>query len=376
MAVEIRKVAPVKSELRKFVEFGIDFYKGNPCFVPPLVSDDVNTLLPSANPAFDFCEAQSFMAWRDGQPVGRITGIINNNVNDRTGTKTLRFGFVEFIDDAEVCDALMDAVEQWGRERGMTEIVGPMGFTDMDHEGMLTYGFDEIGTMATIYNYPYYPVHMERRGMVKDAGWVEYRIEIPTEVPEKIARIADIVKRRYKLSVAEPSSKKELKERYGQALFNLINEAYDKLYGYSPLTPRQIDHYINQYLGILRLNDVCVIVDENDTVVGIGISIPSFSKALQKSRGRIFPFGWWPLLKALKGRNDVVDLLLVAIAPEYQSRGVNALLFSCLIPRYNANGYRHAESNPELEDNSSVQNQWQYFERRQHRRRQVYKKSL
>ncbi len=270
----------------------------------------------------------------------------------------------------------MDAVEQWGRERGMTEIVGPMGFTDMDHEGMLTYGFDEIGTMATIYNYPYYPVHMERRGMVKDAGWVEYRIEIPTEVPEKIARIADIVKRRYKLSVAEPSSKKELKERYGQALFNLINEAYDKLYGYSPLTPRQIDHYINQYLGILRLNDVCVIVDENDTVVGIGISIPSFSKALQKSRGRIFPFGWWPLLKALKGRNDVVDLLLVAIAPEYQSRGVNALLFSCLIPRYNANGYRHAESNPELEDNSSVQNQWQYFERRQHRRRQVYKKSL
>ncbi len=195
-------------------------------------------------------------------------------------------------------------------------------------------------------------------------------------MPEKIARIADIVKRRYKLSVAEPSSKKELKERYGQALFNLINEAYDKLYGYSPLTPRQIDHYINQYLGILRLNDVCVIVDENDTVVGIGISIPSFSKALQKSRGRIFPFGWWPLLKALKGRNDVVDLLLVAIAPEYQSRGVNALLFSCLIPRYNANGYRHAESNPELEDNSSVQNQWQYFERRQHRRRQVYKKSL
>ncbi len=376
MAVEIRKVAPVKSELRKFVEFGIDFYKGNPCFVPPLVSDDVNTLLPSANPAFDFCEAQSFMAWRDGQPVGRITGIINNNVNDRTGTKTLRFGFVEFIDDAEVCDALMDAVEQWGRERGMTEIVGPMGFTDMDHEGMLTYGFDEIGTMATIYNYPYYPVHMERRGMVKDAGWVEYRIEIPTEVPEKIARIADIVKRRYKLSVAEPSSKKELKERYGQALFNLINEAYDKLYGYSPLTPRQIDHYINQYLCILRLNDVCVIVDENDTVVGIGISMPSCSKALQKSRGRIFPFGWWPLLKALKGRNDVVDLLLVAIAPEYQSRGVNALLFSCLIPRYNANGYRHAESNPELEDNSSVQNQWQYFERRQHRRRQVYKKSL
>lgn len=376
MAVEIRKVNPVKGELRRFVEFGIDFYKDNPYYVPPLVMDDLNTLLPEKNPAFDFCEAQSFMAFRDGVPVGRITGIINRIVNERSGKKTLRFGFIEFIDDEEVPDALMDAVENWGRERGMTEIIGPMGFTDLDHEGMLTYGFDEIGTMATIYNYPYYPAHMERRGMVKDAGWVEYRMTVPDAVPEKIVRIADLVKRRFKLDVLKYTSRQQIKDDYGHAIFDLVNEAYDKLYGYSPLTQRQIDHYIDQYLNILRLEDVCLVVDEEKKLVGVGISIPSFSKALQKSRGRFLPLGWWYLLRALHGKNDTVDLLLVAIKPEYQSRGVNALLFAELIPRYIKNGYKFAESNPELEENSNVQNQWQYFERRQHRRRQVYKKNL
>ena len=376
MSVEIREVRPVKSEITRFVEFGIDFYKDNKYFVPPLVMDDVNTLLPSANPAFDFCEAQSFMAYRDGKPVGRITGIINRLVNERTGVPTLRFGFIEFVDDNEVVDALMDAVEQWGRQRGMKRIVGPMGFTDMDHEGMLTFGFDEIGTMATIYNYPYYPGHMERRGMVKEAGWVEYRITVPSEAPERISRIADLVTRRYKLRVATFKSRKQLAERYGHELFRVINEAYDDLYGYSPLTDRQIDHYIDQYLKILKLNDICVIVDNEDNLVGVGISIPSFSKALQAGRGRLFPFGWYHLLKAYLGKNDVVDLLLVAIKPEYQSKGVNALLFSNLIPAYNKSGYKYAESNPELEDNSNVQNQWQYFERRQHRRRQAYAKDL
>lgn len=376
MAVEIIPIKPTKKELKKFVKFGVEHYKGNSYFVPPLWEDDINTLLPEKNPAFDFCEAQSFMAYRDGKPVGRITGIINRVVNERTGDPTVRFGFIEFIDDAEVVDALMDAVEQWGRERGMKRIVGPMGFTDMDHEGMLTYGFEEIGTMATIYNYPYYPAHMERRGMTPDTKWVEYRIEVPKEVPERILKIADLVKRRFKLSVPELKSRKQLKERYGIPLFRLINEAYDKLYGYSPLTERQMKHYIDQYLGILNLNDICVIVDENDELVGVGISVANFSKALQKCGGRMFPFGWWHLLKAMKGKNDTVDLLLVAIKAEYQGKGVNALLFSHLIPAYNRSGYKFAESNPELEENSNVQNQWQYFNNRQHRRRQVYTKSI
>lgn len=376
MSVEIRPVAPNHKELKRFVKFGIDLYKGNDCYVPPLIFDEINTLMPDKNPAFEFCDAQSFMAYRDGKPVGRITGIINRVVNERISRGQVRFGFIDFIDDPEVSAALLDAVETWGRNRGMTEIVGPMGFTDMDHEAMLIEGFDELGTMATIYNYPYYPVHMERLGYVKDADWVEYRMTVPDRVPDKYLRIAEIVKKKYNLRVKKYTSRKKIKDEYGVALFKLINEAYDGLYGYSPLTDRQIEYYIDQYLGMLRLDCVSVIVDADDRLVGVGISIPSLSRALQKSGGRIFPFGWAYLLKAINGHNDVVDLMLVAISPEYQGKGVNALLFSDLLPVYIRNGYKYAESNLELEDNDSVQLQWQYFERRQHRRRRVFRKSL
>lgn len=376
MAIEIRKINPTQSELRKYVKFGIDLYKGNSYFVPPLIFDEIDTLRPDKNPAFEFCQAQSFMAYRDGKPVGRITGIINNKVNEKTGEKSLRFGFTDFIDDKEVVDALFNEVETWGRQQGMTSIVGPMGFSDMDHEGMLIDGFEELGTMATIYNYPYYPQHMERMGFVKDAEWVEYRIAIPSEVPDKYQRIADIVKKKYNLRVKKYTNRKKLKDEYGQALFELINEAYDDLYGYSPLTPKQIDHYIDMYLGILRLDCVCVVVDREDRLVGVGISLPSLSKALQRGKGRLLPLGWWHLLQALKWKNDVVDLMLIAIKPEYQSKGVNALLFSDLIPTYVKNGYKWAESNLELEDNASVQLQWQYFDRRLHRRRRAFRKPL
>lgn len=376
MAIEIRKINPTQPELRKYVKFGIDLYKGNPYFVPPLIFDEIETLRPDKNPAFEFCQAQSFMAFRDGKPVGRITGIINNKVNEKTGEKSLRFGFTDFIDDKDVVDALFNEIEKWGRQQGMTSIVGPMGFSDMDHEGMLIDGFEELGTMATIYNFPYYPQHMERMGFVKDAEWVEYRITIPDCVPEKYLRIADIVQKKYNLRVKKYTNRKKLKDEYGLALFELINEAYDGLYGYSPLTPKQINHYIDMYLGILRLDCVCVIVDSEDKLIGVGISIPSFSKALQKSKGRLLPFGWWHILKALKGKNDIVDLMLIAIKPEYQSKGVNALLFSDLLPTYIKNGYKWAESNLELEDNASVQLQWQYFDRRLHRRRRAFRKPL
>lgn len=376
MAVEIREVEPVKKELKKFVKFGIDHYKGNEYFVPPLIMDDVNTLRPDKNPAFEFCEAQSFMAYRDNIPVGRITAIINHQVNKRSGKNVLRFGFVEFIDDAEVADALFAAAQKWGKERGMTEIVGPMGFSDLDHEGMLIEGFDRLGTMATIYNFPYYPEHMERMGFQKDVDWVEYLIKVPDKIPEKHQRIADIVQRKYGLKILRFTSRKKIKDEYGTALFDLINEAYNDLYGYSPLTPRQINHYIDLYLGILRLDDISVIVDSDDKLVAVGISMASFSRALQKSRGRIFPTGWWHLLKPLRGKVDTVDLLLIAVKPEYQSKGVNALLFADLIPRYIKSGYRQAESNVELEGNENVQKQWEYFEREQHKRRRAYKKSI
>lgn len=376
MSIEIRAIAPVKKELTKYVKFGIEHYKGNDCYVPPLVMDDVNTLRPDKNPAFEFCEAQSFMAYRDNKAVGCITAIINKQVNEKSGENTLRFGFLEFIDDKEVVDALFSAAISWGKERGMTKMVGPMGFSDLDKEGMLIEGFDRMGTMATIYNYPYYPKHMERMGFEKDVDWVEYLIKIPDGVPEKHQRIAEIVKRKYNLKSVKFKSRKKIKDDYGQALFELINETYSDLYGYSPLTPRQINHYIDLYLGILRLDDISVIVDAEDKLVAVGISMASFSNALRKSRGKMFPFGWWHLLKPLRGKVDTVDLLLIAVKPEYQSKGVVALIFSDLIPNYIKTGYRQAESNVELEGNESVQKQWEYFEREQHKRRRAYKKEI
>lgn len=376
MSVEIKTVEHSSKGLKPFVKFGIDLYKGNGCYVPPLVLDEIETLTPSANPAFEFCRAQAFMAFRDGKPVGRIVAIINEVVNSRTARNECRFGFVDFIDDKEVVDALFGAAEKWARENGMTEMVGPLGFSDMDHEGMLVDGFDEMGTMATIYNYPYYPQHMVRMGYEKDADWIEFRVEVPGELPEKHRRVADMVSRRYGLRVKKFTSRKKLKDEYGVKLFELINDAYDNLYGYSPLTRRQIDYYIDKYLGILRLECVSVVVDSNDNLVAVGISIPSMSKALRKSGGKLFPFGWYHLLKGIKGKNDVVDLMLIAVAKEYMGKGVNALIFADLVPEYVKLGYRFAESNIELETNDNVQLQWQYFNYRQHRRRRSFRKRI
>ena len=375
MAIEIRKI-DTKCGLKKFVKWGIDLYKGNECFVPPLVMDDVNTLDPHNNPAFDFCESIYFMAYDDGKPVGRIAGIINNVVNEKTGKKTLRFGWVDFIDDTRVSEALFRAVEVWGRSKGMEEIVGPLGFSDMDPEGMLVEGFDQEGTMATIYNYPYYPKHLEAMGFEKEADWIEFRMTIPDGIPERYQRISDIIKRKYELSTPKYTSAKKLVKDYGQEIFQLINEAYSELYGYSPLTPRQINRYISMYIPVLRLDNISLIVDKDKKLIGVGIAMPSMSKALIKCRGRMFPFGWIHLLKALRGQNDVVDLLLVAVKPEYQSKGVNSLLFTDLIPCFIKNGYKFAESNPELELNQKVQSQWGYFETRQHKRRRAYRKPL
>ncbi len=374
--IVVKPITTSSRDLKRYVKFGIDMYQGNDCYVPPLILDEMHTLSPSHNPAFDFCEAQSFLAYRDEEPVGRVTAIINRNVNDKNGEKKVRFGFVDFIDDTEVVDALFEAVADWGRERGMERMVGPMGFSDMDHEGMLTFGFEEMGTMATIYNYPYYPKHMERLGFVPEADYVEYRIKVPESIPDKYARVARIVEQRFGLRVLKFKSRKELKEKWGRAAFNLINECYAPLYGYSALTPCQIDYYIDMYLGILHLDNICAIADENDRLVCIGVSMPSMSKALRKAKGRLFPTGWWHLMRALKGSDETVDLLLVAVKPEYQNKGVNAMLFNNLIPSFNRHGYKEAESNLELENNESVQKQWELFERRLHRRRRIYGKDI
>ena len=377
MAIEIREIPPVKKELLKFVHYPIDnLYKNNKYYVPALVLDEVGTLTPEQNPAFDFCESVYYMAYKDGKPVGRIAGIINNAVNEKMGEKDLRFGFVDFIDDKEVSSKLFDAVEKWGKARGMKRMVGDLGFTDMDPEGLLVEGYDQVGTMATIYNYPYYVDHIEALGFKKDNDWVEFKIYVPNAIPEKHQRISDIISRKYELQTIKYTSAKKIVRDYGQAIFNLVNEAYMDLYGYSPLTPKQIDHYIKMYVPILRLENVSLIIDKNRELVGVGIALPSMSKALINGRGRMFPTGWLQYLKALKGRNNVVDLMLVAIKPEYQSKGVNALLFTDLIPYFIKNGYEYAESNPELEENQKVQSQWQYFRTEQHKRRRAYIKDI
>ena len=375
--VEIREIQPTKRNLLKFVHFPIDvIYRDSKYYIPPLVTDEVNTLRPDKNPAFDFCEAAYFLAYRDGKIVGRIAGIINHVVNERNKKKEARFGYIDFIDDAEVVDALIDAVTRWGKSKGMDRLTGPLGFTDMDPEGLLIEGFDRIGTTGAVYSHAYYCKHLERLGFVKDVDWLEFLITIPAEVPEKMHRIAKLMSERLNVTTIKYTDRKKLVADYGDAIFKLINVAYDELFGYSPLTDKQIKHYIKMYLPFLPLDDLSMVI-EKDTreLIGVGITIPSMSKALIKNRGRLFPMGWKPLLDAFK-HNDVVDLMLIAVKPEYQSKGVNSLIFDDLIPVFNKHGYTHAESNHELELNSKVLKQWEYFEYEQHKRRRAYTKEI
>ncbi len=377
MAVTIKKVT-TKRELKRFIRFNYELYKNNPYSVPDLFDDMLNTFNKRKNAAFEFCEAEYFMAYKDGELVGRVAAIINHKANQTWNKKDVRFGWIDFTDDTEVSKALIQAVEQWGKERGMTNIVGPLGFTDMDAEGMLIEGFDQLGTMATIYNYPYYPQHMERMGFVKDADWVEYKLYVPDAIPDKHRRIADLIQRKYNLKIKKYTSGRKIAKDYGQAIFKLINEAYSQLYGYSALSQRQIDQYVKMYLPILDLRMVTLVTDQDDQLIAVGISMPSLSEALQKAHGRLLPFGWYYLLKALffKRRAKMLDLLLVAVKPEYQNKGVNALLFTDLIPVYQQLGFEYAESNPEMELNAKVQAQWDYFRSEQHKRRRAFRKAI
>lgn len=377
MAIEIRKVE-TKRDLKRFIRFNYELYKDNPYSVPDLYEDMLDTFSPEKNPAFEFCEADYFLAYREGKIVGRVAAIINRRANETWGKQAVRFGWIDFIDDEEVSRALIETVSQWGHERSMTEIEGPLGFTDMDAEGMLIEGFEELSTIATIYNYPYYPKHMERLGFEKAADWVERKIYIPDAIPEKHQRIADIVSRKYDLRIRKLHNKKEAFENNtAHRIFKLVNEAYAPLFGYSQMTEKQIDGYVKQYIPILNMRMVTLVEDSEGEIVAVGISMPSLARALQKAHGKLFPFGWWHLLKALKWKRDeMLDLLLIAVRPDYQGKGANALLFTDLIPVYQQLGFKYAESNPELEVNGKVQSQWQYFENEQHKRRRCFKKTL
>lgn len=380
-AIEIKKVES-RRDLCKFIDFHNELYKGNPYHVPNLYFDEMNTFRKDKNAAFDFCEAEYFMAYRDGKVVGRVAAIINHSANKKWERESVRFGWIDFVDDIEVSKALLKAVEDYGKSKGMKEIVGPLGFTDMDPEGMLLYGYDQLGTQATAYNYPYYPEHMDRMGgWEKDNDYVEYKLYVPEEMPEKYATIAKMIQKRYNLQVKKLKRNEIYGENgYGKKIFDVVNETFKDLYGYSKLTDRQIEQYVKMYLPMADLDLITIIEDwktPDHKVVGVGISIPSLARALQKCGGKLFPFGWWHILRALKfHKTEVVDLLLVGVLPEYRQKGANALLFYDLIPHYQRLGFKWGETHVEMETNMKVQGQWQYLNREIHKRRRCYKKDI
>lgn len=379
--IEIKKVES-KKDLKTFIDFHYDLYEGNEYDVPNLFSDEMNTLSKDKNAAFEFCEAEYYLAYKDGKLAGRVAAIINHKANNKWGKKSVRFGWIDFIDDREVSKALLDAVEKYGREKGMEDMVGPLGFTDMDPEGMLVWGFDQLGTMPTIYNYAYYPEHIEvLEGFEVDNKYVEFKIMVPNEVPEKYAKIAMMIEKRYNLHVRKLTKKDVFQGGMGQKIFDLINDTYKDLYGYSELSQKQIDQLIKSYLGFLDFNLITCIEDWTDgehKLIGVGITMPSLAHALRKChRGRLLPFGWFHVLRAIKQhKTNIVDLLLIGILPEYRAKGANALLFADLIPWYQKYGIEWGETQVELETNAGVQGQWGALTPVMHKRRKCYKKII
>ena len=379
--IEIKKVES-KKDLKTFIDFHYDLYEGNEYDVPNLFSDEMNTLSKDKNAAFEFCEAEYYLAYKDGKLAGRVAAIINHKANNKWGKKSVRFGWIDFIDDREVSKALLDAVEKYGREKGMEDVVGPLGFTDMDPEGMLVWGFDQLGTMPTIYNYAYYPEHIEAlEGFEVDNKYVEFKIMVPDEVPEKYAKIAMMIEKRYNLHVRKLTKKDVFQGGMGQKIFDLINDTYKDLYGYSELSQKQIDQLIKSYLGFLDFNLITCIEDWTDgehKLIGVGITMPSLAHALRKCRrGRLLPFGWYHVLRAIKQhKTNIVDLLLIGILPEYRAKGANALLFADLIPWYQKYGIEWGETQVELETNAGVQGQWGALTPVMHKRRKCYKKII
>jgi len=375
--VEIKKVE-TRSELKQFVQFYYDLYRGNNCAVPFLYSEEMVTLRSDKNPSFECCEAQYFLAFKEGKVVGRVAAIINRRANERWNCHQVRFGWFDFIDDLEVSTALLKAVEDWGREKGMSEMAGPLGFIDTDREGMLVEGFDQLSTMYINYNYPYYPQHMERMGgFKKDNDYLEMKVKVPEKVPDKFAKLTEMVRKRYGLRVHKFTRHELIEEGYGHRVFHLLNATYKDLYGFSELSEKQVDKLVNDYIKIADLNLVTAIMD-GDKMVGFGITFPSFSRAMQKTRdGRFLPFGWWHMLKILKWhKTPIVDLLLIGVLPEYRSKGANALIFDDLIRQFQAYGFEWAETGPQMETNEGVLSQWQYLEATNHRRHRCYRKML
>lgn len=369
--------ATSKKERKLFAEYGNRLYAQCPYAVPELAFDILDTFDSKKNAAYEFCEAQLFLAVRDSEIVGRVAAIINHRANETWDVKNVRFGYLDFINDASVADALLHAVEEWGRERGMTSCQGPMGFTDFDKEGMLIEGFDRLGSITTYYNHPYYPEHMERMGYEKEIDWVQLRVAVPAQTPDRFLRVGELVQKRFGLTFRKLTRKLIEKEDYGRKIFHLLNEAYSPLFGYSKLSDKQIDSFVKTYLNLVNLRFVTIIHDPDGQLVGVGVTMGSLSRAMQKAKGRLLPFGWYHIIKAMRYKfDDTVEMLLIAVKPEYQGKGVNALLFCDLIPTYNEAGFKWAETAPQLENNMKELNQWDVLNPEYTKRRRCYRKKL
>ena len=357
-----------------FLDLPFKISKNDKMFVPPLYMDERNTFNKAINPALEWCEYKIFLAYKDGELSGRIVGIINNRANEIWQRKYIRFGWFDTIDDFEVAKALFDAVTEWGRSRKLEKIVGPMGFTDMDKEGMMVEGFDTLCPMAALYNPSYYPPLVEKFGFVKEVDWVQYEIPANQPVPEKINKINNLIKEKYNLRIVEGLSKNEMAKRYGRKIFYTLNKAFQGLYGYVPLTESLTDYYVKQYLGFLNKDLICLVVNENDDVVAFGISMPTLSRALQKSKGKLFPFGWVHLLKALKNY-EYIDLYLNGVDPDWQNKGVHSIYYSRMNENYIRLGSKMAIANPQLETNQAA-HIWTKYDSKIAIRRRAYIKDI
>ncbi|HLG34203.1 MAG TPA: hypothetical protein VI757_04925 [Bacteroidia bacterium] len=370
----IIKEAISKSDMKKFVAFPFKLYAKNKYWIPPLISNEIATLDRKKNPAFDYCKAKYWLAYRDGKIAGRIAGIINDSYIKKWKNKYARFGWIDFIDDTEVSKALLSTVEKWAMENGLNAVHGPLGFTDLDYEGMLVEGFEELGTMATIFNYPYYPVHLKQHGYAADISWIEFEIKPMQKANERLERLASLMEKKLELTIVRTKKAREILP-YAREIFDVMNSAYENLYGVVALTDRQVEYYIKLYFGFIRAEFVSIILDKAGQVVAFGITMPSLSLALQKAKGRLFPFGFIHLMKAMK-KNDRADLLLVGIRPDYQRKGLNAILMSEMNKVYLNNHIKVAESNPELETNVLIHSFWKSFDSRQHKKRTCFIKQL
>ncbi|MBR1700260.1 MAG: N-acetyltransferase [Bacteroidales bacterium] len=376
MSVVIKTVE-TKADLRKFVKFPLSLYKNCPYYVPNIYVDEMSTLDPGKNAMGKYSKSRKFLAYKDGKIAGRVIAIINEIANRDWNHNEVRFGWMDFIDDKEVSGALMDAVIAFGREYGMDTVSGPLGFTDFDNEGCVVEGFDDISSFMLKYNYPYYGEHFEALGMNKANDWLEYRIYVPDKVPDKVVCAAELVSERYKLHIRKITKKEVAKENYGQKLFDLVNRTYCDLFDYTVLPPDVIDQYVDTFLGLLNLKYVTLVEDADGKLIALAITMPSLARAVKKGNGYLFPTGWWHLLKSMYIKHEeALELMLIAVDPEYRNRGVHAMLFNEIIPNLIEGGFKYGESNAEMESNTKVQNIWNMYEKEFKRRRRVYSKHI